>query len=230
MSSRLAFLAWAASCLPLARIVGVKGFTQSSIERQVEVSQHGNVDDLVSCAMAESRWDDAREILKAALASMPPNWLPLQEDARRVQGAFWDREEFSAYVSSHRAKTEGPISWRGPSYSKMWWQLAIAYSEDGQAENAIAAIENGLAIDPEHPRLWVEKGFLLNRLKRHQAALESYETAVSIRDWAPDSLHTPALRGRGSALIDLERLEDAQRAYLRSLELDPECRPCQARA
>jgi tetratricopeptide (TPR) repeat protein len=191
--------------------------------RRVEVSQHGNVNDLVSGAMADSRWDDAREILKVALASMPPNWRPLQEDARCVKGAFWDQEEFSAYVSTHRAKTKRPIWWRGPSYSKMWWQLAIVYSEEGQAENAIAAIESGLAIEPEHPRLWVEKGFLLNRLTQHQAALESYETAVSIRDWAPNSLRARALRGLGSALIDLERLEDAQRAYLRSLELDPEC-------
>ena len=186
------------------------------------MSQREDVQDLASVAIAASRWDDARELLVTALASIPLNWRALQEDESRVRAAFWDQEEFLAFVAHHRGRYEKPIIWIGTSYSKMWWQLAVANSEQERVDEALECLERALALEPDHPRLWVEKGFLLNGLGRHEAALECYRTAATIRDWTSQLLVARALRGQGSALIDLERFEEAQQAYRKSLELDPE--------
>lgn len=58
-------------------------------------------------------------------------------------------------------------------------------------------------------------------MQQHQAAFESYEKATFVRPWAPSSQVARALRGQGSALIELGRWDEAERAYQRSLELEP---------
>jgi tetratricopeptide (TPR) repeat protein len=96
------------------------------------------------------------------------------------------------------------------------------YGEQERVDEALQCLARGLSLEPDHPRLWIEKGFLLNRLGRHEAALECYRTAATIRDWTPEILIARALRGQGSALIELERFDNAQQAYRKSLEFDPE--------
>jgi tetratricopeptide (TPR) repeat protein len=189
---------------------------------EAELSPGADVDHLVAEAIGEGRWEDARAMLQTALASIPSDWRALEEDNGRVRGAFWDQEEFLAFVTRHREEYKTPIVWIGPSYSKMWWQLAVVNGEQERFDEALECLTRALALEPDHPRLWVEKGFLLNRLGRHEAALEGYRTAATIRGWTPQFLVARSLRGQGSALIDLERFEDARHAYRKSLELDPE--------
>jgi tetratricopeptide (TPR) repeat protein len=52
--------------------------------------------------------------------------------------------------------------------------------------------------------------------------LEAYRTAASVRQWAQPAVTARALRGQGSALIDLGQLSEARNVYNASLELDPE--------
>ncbi|PZO16327.1 MAG: hypothetical protein DCF25_12655 [Leptolyngbya foveolarum] len=57
----------------------------------------------------------------------------------------------------------------------------------------------------------------LYRLTHYQAALESYEAALSVRDDAYEVWY-----GRGKALTKLNRLEDAIESFERSLQLNPQ--------
>ena len=79
-----------------------------------------------------------------------------------------------------------------------------------------------MELEPDHPELWNEKGYLLGRLKRHQEAFDCYVRAASVRDWAPPSQIARALRGQGVQLVDLDRLDEAENALRRSLELEPD--------
>ncbi|MEG5174813.1 tetratricopeptide repeat protein [Microcoleus sp. B3-D7] len=63
---------------------------------------------------------------------------------------------------------------------------------------------------------WVEKGRCLNRLKRHEKALECLDKAIE-----KDSYDARAWRIRGDVLDGLERYEEALVSYDRALELDP---------
>jgi tetratricopeptide (TPR) repeat protein len=107
------------------------------------------------------------------------------------------------------------------SYSRAWYQLAVVASKEGRFENALCCIDCGVELEPGHPELWNEKGYLLGRLERHQEAFDCYVRAASVRDWAPPSQVARALRGQGVQLVDLERLDEAEDALRRSLELEP---------
>jgi tetratricopeptide (TPR) repeat protein len=88
-------------------------------------------------------------------------------------------------------------------------------------ERALFCIDCGLEIEPDHPDFWNEKGYLLARLKRHREAFDCYVRAATVRDWAPPSQTARALRGQGVQLVDLDRLDEAEDALQRSLELEP---------
>jgi tetratricopeptide (TPR) repeat protein len=175
----------------------------------------------IDSAIADRRWSEARTLLQDALASMPSDWRPIREEEQAIKGTFWDVDEFFAYTGSHPAVTKS-VFWVFPSYSRWWWQLSDVHILEGLFQNAVLCIESGLAIEPDHPLLWISKGFALNRLGRFEDALGAYKTAEVIRSWSPPSVIARALRGQGSSLIDLNRLGDAQAALERSLELDPD--------
>lgn len=183
-----------------------------------------DVSKLVDAAVAEKRWRDAQELLTTALASAPADWKPLQGDDECIRGAFWDQEEFLTYLAHYGETDQKRILWIGPSYSKMWWQLSIVRAKQDQLEAALECVERGLALEPEQSWLWIEKGNLLSRLGRHEAALDCCTTAVTVRNWASPRVVARALRGQGYSMIELDRLEEARNVYLQSLDLDSESR------
>lgn len=170
--------------------------------------------------IAEGRLAEARAMLEAAVRGIPAGWKPRRDDGRSLAIAFWNREEFLAYVQrSHPDKT---MYWVPESYSKAWYQLAGVAIEEERLENALFCIDCGLELEPDHPELWCEKGYVLGRSKRHAEALDCYVRAASARDWPPALYTARTLRGQGVALIDLDRLDEAEAALKRSLEYEPD--------
>jgi tetratricopeptide (TPR) repeat protein len=186
------------------------------------MSASDRVHESIAAALSQNRAEDARRLIEQELASMPANWKPLQEDDKEVRGAFWDQDEFLAYVGKRRADDEKSIVWTTVSFSKLWWQLADVNVSEGRFDNAVVCVENGLELEPDHPILWIERGYIFNCLGRHQEALEAYRTAATVRQWAQPAVTARALRGQGSALIDLGQFSEARNVYNASLELNPE--------
>lgn len=177
-----------------------------------------NVESSIAAAMKERRWDAARDLIEKTIASMPADWRPIQEDGRRIRAAFWNQDEFLVYVKRFQSQSGKSILWLSPSFSKLYSLLADVNLSEKRFDEAILAIEKGLAIEPDHPLLWIQKGYVLNCAGRHRDALPAYQTASTVREWTPAPVMARALRGRGSALIDLDRLPEAKEAYIRSLE------------
>lgn len=163
----------------------------------------------------------ARTLLEAALREIPVGWSPRNEDDRSLRIAFWDEEEFFAYCDRQGDSSEQLVLWIKGSYSKAWYQLAIIASEQEEFERALFCLDCGLELEPDHPELWSEKGYLLGRIERQQEALDCYVRAGSVRDWASSSQLARSLRGQGVQLIDLNHLDDAENAIRKSLELEP---------
>jgi tetratricopeptide (TPR) repeat protein len=166
---------------------------------------------------------EAQALLQSELQRIPAGWKPQSETGRFLEIAFWDQEEFLAYSRRHGPRLSKSISWVGTSYSNAWYQLALVASKQLQFDHALFCIDCGLDLEPDHPELWNEKGYILGQLKRHQEAFECYLRASSVRDWTPTSQMARALRGQGVQLIDLDRLDDAESALRSSLHLEPEC-------
>jgi tetratricopeptide (TPR) repeat protein len=186
----------------------------------VELSR---IQELIAAAKRKGSNQVARDLIEQALALTPAGWKPLDEDEETIRGTFWDQDEFFAYVTSHESHQEKSIIWKtAVSFSKLWWQLAGINIAEERFDNALVCIAQGLELEPDHPVLWIERGYIFNRIGRHRDALEAYRMATTVRPWAPRTVTARALRGQGHALIELARFSEAKDVYAASLELDPE--------
>jgi Flp pilus assembly protein TadD len=172
--------------------------------------------------IAKNRLEEASSVLERATQRMPKGWKPIREDGRFIRIAFWDQEEFFAYVRHSRDTMEKSTLWTDDSYSRAWYILSSLASKQGRLEHAVFCADCGLVLDPDHPELWSQKGVVLGKLKRHEEAFECFSQAATIRGWAPPDQIARALRGKGVQLIDLERLDEAEAALKQSLELEPD--------
>lgn len=89
---------------------------------------------------------------------------------------------------------------------------------------ALTYLDKGLALQPDNMMLITEKGAALVVLQRFSDALEVYRSADTI-DFVTKMLEpggeARVLRGKGFALIELKRLEEAEAAYVAALKLEP---------
>jgi tetratricopeptide (TPR) repeat protein len=100
--------------------------------------------------VAEGSYAEAEALLEAAVQSVPTGWKAEQNDGRHLTVAFWDQEEFLAYVRNH-PHPEQSIFWVDKSYSRAWYLQAVAASKQGQYERALFCVDCGLELEPDHP-------------------------------------------------------------------------------
>lgn len=105
--------------------------------------------------------------------------------------------------------------------------IALLLTSDAVERNdhsaALNFADRGLAMQPEHEMLLLEKGAALQGLGRFEEALRLADAALAdggglFTDFKPAPFH----RRRGFSLIELNRLEEAKAAYLTSLETEPD--------
>ena len=104
--------------------------------------------------------------------------------------------------------------------------LGSYYNEVRKHENAIRVLDEGIALraTPNQgdtlPVLIGERGAALEGLRRWDDALADYDQGLTIENM-PDVVHARLFRGRGYALTELNRLDEAEEAYKNSLKFEP---------
>jgi Flp pilus assembly protein TadD len=78
----------------------------------------------------------------------------------------------------------------------------------GRAEEALTSCNRALAIQPNFPEAWFNRGRALDDLGRYEEALTSYDQALAIQPNFPE-----AWNNRGSVLFNLERYEEALTSF-----------------
>jgi tetratricopeptide (TPR) repeat protein len=73
---------------------------------------------------------------------------------------------------------------------------------------ALGQLGEALRLDPRMHQAWNESGYCHSRLGRLTAAIEAYDAAIALKPGYPD-----AVANRAEAYLDLNRPEEAQRAY-----------------
>ncbi len=97
-----------------------------------------------------------------------------------------------------------------------WYNLGLKQAKLWQHEEAIAAFDKAIEIDPKFHKAWNEKGKALNNLGRNTEAIAAFEEALKI-----DPTFHWAWNGKGIALNNLGRNTEAIPAFDRALEIDP---------
>jgi tetratricopeptide (TPR) repeat protein len=98
------------------------------------------------------------------------------------------------------------------------------YAKQGDAcffenryEDAIAAYDRALQIQPDLADTWNNRGVVLTRMQRYQEAIASYEQATKIRPHYPD-----AWNNRGVVLLELQQYQDAIACYEQAIQAKPD--------
>ncbi len=107
--------------------------------------------------------------------------------------------------------------------------LGSYYNEIGKPQEALRVLDAGLklygvrgvfGVGAHQPLLISERGVALASLKRWPDALAAYDEGLAI-EGLEDRARARLYRGRGYALTELGRLDEAEQAYRDSLKLDP---------
>ena len=107
-----------------------------------------------------------------------------------------------------------------PDDPQIHHQLALIYAGQGRAEEALAALDRALAIQPGNFDSLILRGDMLMALKRHQEALTCFDRGMAFRQQTP-----VLLSARGNALKALGRDDEALSCFERALALQPDFLP-----
>lgn len=94
-------------------------------------------------------------------------------------------------------------------------------NERRDADGAVKALRRGLALQPGNALLASELGAAFTLQHRWPEALAVYEAALEANPELGKLARARLLRGKGFALIELGRLDEAEAAYRQSLEAEP---------
>ncbi len=124
-------------------------------------------------------------------------------------------------VEQLKIPTGAKVSERDNVYPLAAQFLAYLANERGDPDKAIAYLDRALGFQPGSQGLLGEKGAALTLKKDWAGALAAYETALTSEPAIHALMRAKLLRGRGFALIELHRLDEAEAAYEQSLKLEP---------
>jgi len=108
------------------------------------------------------------------------------------------------------------------TYGMAAFLLASFANEMHRSQEAVDYADRGLRLQPDNPRLVTEKATALEELHRPAealAALDGWLAAEPVARTTTDKARV--LRGRGYALTELGRLDEAEAAYRDSLKFEP---------
>src|ERR1700676_1663663 len=104
-----------------------------------------------------------------------------------------------------------------PFKTKMeWFEEGNRLSDLKRYEEALAAYEQAIRLDPNDATAYYFKSAALIKLKRYEEALIAVEQAIRL-----DPQDTYAYTNKGAALIELKRYEEALIALEQAIRLDP---------
>jgi tetratricopeptide (TPR) repeat protein len=182
-----------------------------------------DIPDIAESMIQKGKRTEPEDLLKEFVSKIPSEWKPVHVSDTVINIAYWSTEEFMRHAPHYDPDgSKKMVVWATPSYSKAFYLLAFINVERKDWFTAMAFIDQAISLEPDHPLLLCEKALILLHLGRYKEAYDLFTIASEIRPWAPLNQRARALRGAAVALIDLERLDEAEELLKKSLEIEPE--------
>ncbi len=149
----------------------------------------------------------------------PPS-KPLSEMTYSQKEAIWEkvardvRDELSSTTLRPPAK-EKPLS-PAALAAKPLLEEGKDHHDNQRFEEALAAFEHAIALDPQNADAYCWKSEVLDHLNRPEDALAAAEQAIQLNPKSAIAWHC-----KGNALFSLESYQEALAAYNRAIQLDP---------
>ncbi|MGC9036141.1 MAG: ammonia-forming cytochrome c nitrite reductase subunit c552 [Verrucomicrobiia bacterium] len=109
-----------------------------------------------------------------------------------------------------------------PRDAEYKFKLALAYNEIGQFEKTIQTLEEAVKLDPEFDRAWYNLGLAYDAEGESEKALNALNRAEVINEYSAQYPYA-----RATILYKLGRFEEARKAALRALQIEPNYKEAQ---
>jgi tetratricopeptide (TPR) repeat protein len=167
---------------------------------------------------------DAKKV-DAAVELIPQGRLQqadalLEEVCRRTPTDWQERCELDV-GRQENAKEQRKVTWRANAYPRAWHYRGFLAVKQQRPADAMAFLDRALQLQPRHPVPRLEKARACAMMGDHAAAITLYDEVLALWDEIHGRIRAVALRGRGVQLIDLKRLDEAERVLRDSLKLEP---------
>ncbi len=171
--------------------------------------------------LLDGKFSEAIRLLESYVSKMPANWRARSETPEKISIYYWDQEHLTQCFVADAINDKKVDAIVDGSYSRAYYLLAYSYLELKDAKNADANLDRALALEPDAPALLAEKGTLNQMTGRPDAAVDFFQRAIDIKGCKLDRELGKAYRGLGISLIDLEKLDEAEKALYTSLKYSP---------
>lgn len=135
------------------------------------------------------------------------------------QFVFRTRAEYDEFKKSY----DGSFEWIDSGYQQCRQMQAFVAAERRDFPTALAILKSIEALVPQGADSMIETGYILGQLHRPEEGLAVYRRALGVVDKyrSQEVYRAAALRGAGFMLIELNRLDEAERALNDSLKVEP---------
>ena len=105
--------------------------------------------------------------------------------------------EYGQAIALWQSLTEGHGEGRERAF--LFSNLGYAYVLSADYEQALSALEQAGALDPQNPSIWQNIASVLEKLGRHERAAEMLSKAGQLQNLAPGAQHQPSMESSVSA-------------------------------
>ncbi|HEY2678329.1 MAG TPA: sulfotransferase [Steroidobacteraceae bacterium] len=181
---------------------------KQAFQKFIDTDAHGPIIQEAAACLAREDGKRAEAIFRRILHQNPHHIGALCGLAAISMGAGYPADAQRLLKHALQQSAHMPLIRRG---------LAQAYLDEGELEEAEAAVRHSLLIDGDSSPSWVLLGSVLAHSMRQEEALDAYTQALNI-----DPKQFRVELSRGHVLKTLGRRAAAEAAYRRSLELQPD--------
>ena len=161
--------------------------------------------------------------LRKVLADMPRPFTRVQTvDGKTIYRADSMDDCIALHPTGQKPAKDGSTSFvcKGNPFPTAGFYLGLYFNEIGQFDKALVVLDAGLLAAPRSPALSGERGASLMQLGRFAEGLTNADNGLAIDNLA-DRDRARLYRSRGYALTELNRLDEAEAAYVTSLQIEP---------
>lgn len=174
----------------------------------------------VAGLIRQGKLDEAQKILNKVLR----HFAKLMPKGKgNIYLCFDNDDDYEQYLAHLRPDRRKQVVRVHASYAQALQLTAFIASARHDWDKALKYLDIRMAVSPDDMQPYVEKGYVLNAQGKPRQAYETYNKGYALGQahHAIDFERAMALRGMGSTLIDLGRLDEAEADFNKSLELDP---------
>lgn len=157
------------------------------------------------------------------LDSVLGHFADLMKDSSQSYFSFRDNKDYQQFLKERHAKQGNKITRVNDSFTQALQLKAYIASSRQQWDQAMGYLDRKISYAPYEAQPHIEKGYILTAQGKPQQGFDSYKRAyaLALEHNAAKQEQAAALRGMGSAQIELGNLDEAVDLFNKSLEIEP---------